>query len=388
MKIPYGKHTISQSDINAVVDILRSDYITQGPASEMFERQVASYCDSRFAVATNSATSALHIACLSLGLGPGDYLWTSANTFVASANCALYCGAKVDFIDIDPLTYNISIEQLKQKLKNAENEGKLPKIVMPVHYGGQSCEMAAIYKLSQLYQFRVIEDASHALGGKYKNTKVGSCVYSDITVFSFHPVKMITTAEGGMAVTNCENLFNRLKLFQNHGVTRNECLMEKRSKEEIWNYQQIVLGFNYRMSDVHAALGLNQLKSLNKFVKRRNEIAEYYTDNLEYLNITCPKILQDILSTFHLYPIRVKKTGKNSVSQKWLYNVMQDENINVNVHYIPVHRHPWFEKLGFKKGDFPEAERLFKEVLTIPIFPTLSKQEINHVIRVLKRHLS
>ena len=377
--IPYGRQDISRQDIEAVVNVLKSDFLTQGPVTPRFEESVASYCGSKFGIAVNSATSALHLACLSLGLGKGDWLWTSPNTFVASANCALYCGAKVDFVDIDPRTYNFCPEQLEHKLIKAKLDGNLPKIVVPVHFAGQPCEMTKIKSLSEKFGFKIIEDASHAIGASYKNTKVGSCQYSDITVFSFHPVKIITTGEGGMLVTNDDALAEKLSRLRVHGITNSNDLMEPRSRHEIWNYQQIELGFNYRMTVIQAALGLSQLDRLDEFVSSRHIIANKYNERLKTLPLIVPHQLSESYSSYHLYPIRISKR-LTKLTQKEVYNGLISLGISVNLHYIPVHRHPYYEKLGFLKGDFPEAENFHQEVLTIPIFSSLKEKDQEKVI--------
>ena len=385
--IRYGRQDISQADIDAVVEVLRSDFLTQGPMVPRFEEAVAQYCGAEYAVAVNSATSALHIACLALDLGPGDWLWTSPNTFVASANCALYCGAKVDFVDIDPHTYNMSVERLKEKLEHAEKQGLLPKIVIPVHFAGQPCDMPAIYALSQKYGFKIIEDASHAIGASYGNIKVGSCTHSNITVFSFHPVKIITSGEGGMAVTNHQALANRLSRFRTHGITSDKDLMHPRPENEIWNYQQIDLGFNYRMTDIQAALGLSQMQRLDEFVSRRHEIAERYDAELRSLPITTPLQAPGTYSSYHLYPIRVSE-AKSGKTQRQVYDSLWQNSIAANLHYIPVHRQPYFEKLGFKIGDFPEAENFHREVISLPMYPILMNSAQNKVLDILLRSLS
>lgn len=385
--IPYGRQDISQADIDAVVEVLRSDFLTQGPIVPRFEEAVAQYCGARHAVSVNSATSALHIACLALHLGPDDWLWTSPNTFVASANSALYCGAKVDFVDIDPRTYNMSVERLKEKLIQAEREGRLPKIVMPVHFAGQPCDMQAIHRLSQHYGFKIIEDASHAIGASYNNIKVGSCVHSDIAVFSFHPVKIITTGEGGMAVANDEALANRLLRLRTHGITNDKELMQTRPLNEIWNYQQIELGFNYRMTDIQAALGLSQMQRLDEFVSRRHEIAERYEAKLRSLPITIPYQASCTYSSYHLYPIRVieAECGK---TQRQIFDALSQNGVAANLHYIPVHRQPYYESLGFKVSDFPEAEKFHREVISLPIYPTLTEVQQVDLITVIAKVLS
>lgn len=385
--IPYGRQDISQADIDAVVEVLRSDFLTQGPMVPLFEQAVAEYCGVQHGVAVNSATSALHIACLALDLGPSDWLWTSPNTFVASANVALYCGAKVDFVDIDPRTYNIDVERLKEKLKQAEKEGRLPKIVMPVHFAGQPCDMPAIHALGQQYGFKIIEDASHAIGASYNNIKVGSCAYSDINVFSFHPVKIITTGEGGMATTNDDVLADRLRRLRTHGITNDKELMHPRPDNEIWNYQQIELGFNYRMTDIQAALGLSQMQRLDEFVSRRHEIAERYDAELRSLPITTPHQALGTYSSYHLYPIRVSEAERGK-TQRQVYDALWQNGVAANLHYIPVHRQPYYEKLGFKAGDFPEAEQFHREVISIPMYPMLEPNKQAAVIAVLAKALS
>lgn len=381
--IPYARQEISQSDIDAVVEALRSDFITQGPLVPLFERSVSELIGSSYAVATSSATSALHIACMTLGVGPGDWVWTSPNTFVASANCALYCGASIDFVDIDPLTYNLSIDHLIKKLELAKISNKLPKVIIPVHYAGQSCDMIEIHKLSQEYGFKIIEDASHAIGSLYKKTKVGSCKYSHITVFSFHPIKIITTIEGGMAMTNDAKLAERMTRLRSHGITSKKEFMQLRTNEEIWNYQQIELGFHYRMNDIQAALGLSQLKNLNKFIQKRQYIAKRYDNELKDLPIKTPWQLPETFSSYHLYPIRIQETSCKK-TQRQLYDFLGQKGIAVNLHYIPVHRHPYYEALGFKKGDFPESEKFHKEVISIPIFTLLTENQQSFVIETIK----
>ena len=384
--IPYSRQDINQEDIDAVVAVLGSDFLTQGPAVPLFEKMVASYCSVEYTIAVSNATSALHIACLALGLGPDDWLWTSPTTFVASSNCALYCGAKVDFIDIDPLTYNMSAEHLAEKLVLAEIDGKLPKIVMPVHLCGQSCDMKAIQALSHKYGFKIIEDASHAIGGKYKNETVGSCRYSDITVFSFHPVKIITTGEGGMALTNNLELADRMRSYRSHGITNDVNKMHARSSEEVWNYQQIRLGFNYRMTDIQAALGANQMKRLDEFVTKRQMIAKNYNDELVDLPLQIPWQHADSYSSYHLYPIRIKlKEIKQTHRQ--VYDALKLAGINVNLHYIPVHRQPYYEMMGFKAGYCLEAEKYHKEAISIPIYPAMSYSDQSKVIHTLQEIL-
>jgi UDP-4-amino-4,6-dideoxy-N-acetyl-beta-L-altrosamine transaminase len=377
--IPYGRQDISQTDIDAVVDVLRSDWITQGPKIHSFEQVVADYCGSQYAVAVCNATAALHLACMAVGLGTGDRLWTSPNTFVASANCGLYCGAKVDFVDIDPKTYNISIDALRTKLELAEKNGNLPKVLIPVHFAGQSCEMAAIADLAKQYGFYVIEDAAHALGGEYKGQKIGSCSYSDITVFSFHPVKIITTGEGGMVLTNNQALFEKVSLLRTHGITREPDKMYEPS-QGAWYYQQITLGYNYRMTDIQAALGLSQMQRLDSFISQRHELAKAYNENLRNLPLQLPWQHPDSYSAWHLYVIRLNK-------RRQVFESLREAGIGVNVHYIPVHTQPYYQHKGFKLGDFPEAEKYYDEAISLPIYPLLTKIQQKKIITDLKKAL-
>jgi UDP-4-amino-4,6-dideoxy-N-acetyl-beta-L-altrosamine transaminase len=385
--IPYGRQDITQADIDAVIEVLSSDFLTQGPAVPKFEQTVASYCGAKHAVAANSSTSALHIACLALDLGPGDWLWTSPNTFVASSNCGLYCGAQVDFVDTDPRTYNLCPLALERKLIVAERDGCLPKVVVPVHLSGQSCDMLAIHKLSQRFGFKVIEDASHAIGGKYKNESIGNCRYSDITVFSFHPVKIITTGEGGMALTNDPKLAERMVRNRSHGITSDDNWMQERPMNEIWNYQQIGLGFNYRMTDIQAALGISQMTRLDEFVNKRQRIAKRYDEKLAGLPLQTPWQHPDSYSSYHLYVIRLK-LGEIKKTQRQVYDAIQSAGINVNLHYIPVHRQPYYEAMGFKAGYCPEGEQYHREALSIPMYPGLTDLEQNKVVRVIHALLS
>lgn len=382
--IPYGRQDISQADIDAVIAVLTSDYLTQGPAVPAFERAVADYCGASHVVALNSATSALHVACLALGVGKGDLVWTSPITFVASSNCALYCGASVDFVDIDPRTYNLSVECLADKLAQAEKAGKLPKVVIPVHMCGQPCDMAGIHALARRYGFKVIEDASHAIGGQYRGERIGSGRYSDITIFSFHPVKIITTAEGGMAVTNDPALGKQLRLLRSHGITSTPDEMQPRPQGEIWNYQQIALGFNYRMTDIQAALGVSQMTRLDEFVGRRHVIARRYDEVLVGLPLTTPWQHPDGYSSYHLYPIRLKPSEMRQ-TQRQVYDALRASGILVNLHYIPVYRQPFYESLGFSEGYCPEAERYFKETISIPMYPAMTDLQQAKVVDALKQ---
>ena len=379
--IPYGKQTVSPEDAAAVEEVLSSDFLTQGPQTPEFEREMATYCGAGHACAANSATSALHLACLSLGLGSGDYLWTSPITFVSSANCALHCGAAVDFVDIDPATCNMSVERLEEKLIRAKKEKRLPKIVMPVHLAGQSCDMQAIHALAQEYDFRIIEDASHAVGGHYLGEPVGSCKYSEITVFSFHPVKIITTGEGGMALTNDRGLHEQMHLLRSHGVTRDEEKMTHES-DGPWYYQQVALGFNYRMTDIQAALGRSQLKRIDKFVARRRQLAQRYDELLAGLPITLLQQHTDAQSSFHLYIIRVAAERHADA-----FSFLRQAGIGVNLHYIPVHTQPYYQQKGFTEGDFSAAETYYHEAISLPLYPALEEKQQDAVITALKEAL-
>ncbi|WP_350654815.1 UDP-4-amino-4,6-dideoxy-N-acetyl-beta-L-altrosamine transaminase [Pseudoalteromonas sp. D48-MNA-CIBAN-0056] len=378
--IPYGKQSISQDDINAVIDVLKSDWLTQGPAVPAFESAIAEYCGAHYACATNSATSALHISCLALGVGKGDIVWTSPISFVASSNCALYCGADIDFVDIDLETGNMSVAALQEKLALAKQNQQLPKVVIPVHLAGQSCDMAAINALAKEYGFKVIEDASHAIGAKYKDKPVGSCVYSDITVFSFHPVKIITSAEGGMAVTNCAELNKKMSRLRSHGITNIPEEMTEPSHGP-WYYQQLELGFNYRMTDMQAALGLSQLKQLDNFVSVRNDIATTY--NHAFANSTVAHLTQsnDCYSSYHLYIVRL--TQCDVEKHKSVISGMREQGIIAHLHYIPIHLQPYYQALGFSDGDFPNAESYYKQAVTIPLHPTMTADEQQLVINTL-----
>lgn len=383
--IPYGRHDIQQEDIDAVVDVLNSDFLTQGPKVPAFEEAVATKVGARYALAMNSATSALHVACLALGLKKDDILWTTPTTFVASANCALYCGARVDFVDIDPKTYNLSVSELEKKLKLAAAENQLPKIVVPVHLCGQPCDMEAIYKLSLEYGFKIIEDASHAIGGKYKGTYIGNCQYSDITVFSFHPVKIVTTAEGGVALTNNPKLAEKMSLLRSHGITREKHLMTH-EPDGPWYYQQIELGFNYRMTDLQAALGLSQLNRLDEYVAKRHKIAKRYDDLLQNLPITTPWQHKDSYSGLHLYVIRLQLDNINRTHRD-VFEKLREQGIGVNLHYIPVHTQPYYQSMGFRYGDYPESEQYYAEAVSLPMHPMLTNQQQDKVVETLQEIL-
>lgn len=383
--IPYGRQHISQDDIDAVVEVLRSDFLTQGPVVPKFEKTVANRVGAKYGVAVNSATSALHIACASLNLGPGDHLWTSPITFVASANCARYCGADVDFVDIDPETWNLCPQKLAEKLEAAEENGRLPKVVIPVHLCGQSCDMAPIHELGEKYGFRIIEDASHAIGGRYRDQPVGNCRYSDIAVFSFHPVKIITTAEGGMAMTNSDELAERMRRLRTHGITRDPELMRE-TPTGPWYYEQLELGYNYRMTDIHAALGISQMKRLDEFVQRRSELADRYDKLLEDLPVQRPTLIKDARSSWHLYPVRVQ-AADISRSHREIFESLREQNIGVNLHYMPVHLQPYYRDLGFGEGQFPEAEFYGGDAISLPMFPAMSDGQQDTVIEALRSAL-
>lgn len=379
--IPYGKQDINQQDIDSVVDVLNSDFLTQGPQVPVFEQALIDHTSASYALAVNSATSALHIACLALGLGEGDWLWTSPITFVASANCGLYCGAQVDFVDIDPDTYNMCPKRLEEKLIKAKAEGKLPKVVVPVHLCGQPCDMEAIAKLAKEYNFKIIEDASHAIGGKYQGLPIGNCKYSDITVFSFHPVKIVTTAEGGAVMTNQKALSDKMALLRSHGITRDSEQMEGDSHGG-WYYQQIDLGFNYRMTELQAALGVSQMKRLEDFITERHYLAERYNELLKTLPLVLPYQLKGTYSGLHLYVIRLQ-LDKLPLTHKEVFDALRGKGVGVNLHYIPVHTQPYYEKMGFRVGDFPESERYYSEAISIPMFHCMTEEQQDTVVQVL-----
>lgn len=380
--IPYGRQDINQADIDAVIAVLKSDYLTQGPTVAQFEQSVVSFTGAKHAVAVSNATAALHIACLALDLGPGDWLWTTPNTFVASANCALYCGAQVDFVDIDPQTYNLCPRQLEVKLIQAHKTNRLPKVVVPVHFAGQPCDMAAIQALGQKYGFKIIEDASHAIGGRYQDEPVGNGRYSDITVFSFHPVKIITTGEGGMALTNNDQLANRLALLRSHGITRDPALMTEHMHGS-WHYQQVDLGFNYRMTDIQAALGVSQMKRLEGYVIRRHQIAQRYNDLLADLPLTLPWQDPSSISAYHLYVIRLQ-LDRIRVSHREVFEALRARGIMVNLHYIPVHTQPYYREMGFDYGDYPCSESYYRESISIPIYPAMTDLEQNQTANAIR----
>ena len=380
--IPYGRQDISEADIQAVVDVLRSDFLTQGIQVPLFEEALKNYCGAKYGVAVSNATNALHLACIALGVVPGDIVWTTPITFVASANCAIYCGAIVDFVDIDPLTNNISIEALRSKLEKADLTGKLPKIIIPVHLAGQSCDMVEIHKLGQIYGFKILEDASHAVGGKYHGEPIGNCRYSDIAVFSFHPVKIITTGEGGMLLTNDQVISDRLMRLRSHGITRVASQMSQ-IPDGPWFYEQIELGFNYRMTELQAALGLSQLQRLEEFIAKRQLIARRYDELLADLGITTPYQIPDADSALHLYIIRLQP-DRTKLRQQETFERLRSRGILVNLHYIPIYRHKFFKAMGFKKEDFPEAEKYYAEAISLPIYPSLTESQQNEVITHIK----
>ena len=380
--ISYGRQDITKDDIEAVTNVLKSDFLTQGPCVPKFEKRVSEYCDTKYALALNSSTSALHISCLSLGLKSGDWLWTSPITFVASANCGVYCGAKVDFVDIDPHTYNLCPKALKKKLIYAKKEGKLPKILIPVHFGGQPCDMEAIYALSKEFNFKIIEDASHAIGGKYQNQPVGNCKYSDVTVFSFHPVKIITTGEGGMALTNNHKIAERIGLLRTHGITKNPGQMINEPHGD-WYYEQVDLGFNYRMTDIQAALGVSQLTRLDNYVSRRHDLAKRYGKLLKNLPLTTPYQNNDNYSAFHLYVIRLIDSNKH----KLVFDYLRKANIGVNIHYIPVHMQPYYSQMNNNYNDLKQSELYYKDAISIPLFPTMREIDQDYIVDSIRKAL-
>ncbi|MDE5591405.1 MAG: UDP-4-amino-4,6-dideoxy-N-acetyl-beta-L-altrosamine transaminase [Helicobacter sp.] len=382
--IPYGKQEITQSDIDAVLETLKSPLITQGPKAIEFENKVSQKVGASYAVSFNSATSALHCAALALGLSKGDWLWTSPNSFVASSNCGIYCRAKVDFVDISPKTYNLDPNFLESKLKKTKKD-KLPKVIVAVHFGGQSCDMESISILANQYGFKIIEDASHALGGRYKEYPIGSCQFSDITIFSFHPVKIITSAEGGMALTQNKAYHQTMQKLRNHGITKESQEFQSPNTAEPWYYEQQSIGFNYRLSEVHAALGISQLQRLETYVRQRNSLARIYHENLQHLQLTLPYIEPYNYSAFHLYPIVLNE--KSNITRRDLFQHFLQSNIAPQVHYIPIHLQPFYAKFGFKKGDFKNAESYYDHTLSLPLFPTLSPHEQSQVIKVLKKHI-
>jgi UDP-4-amino-4,6-dideoxy-N-acetyl-beta-L-altrosamine transaminase len=380
--IPYGKQDINQSDIDSVIEVLKSDFLTQGPKVPAFEKTVSDHVGVKHALAVNSATSALHIACLALGLGQGDWLWTTPVTFVASANCGLYCGAQVDFVDIDPVTYNLCPKALEVKLIEAERNGALPKVLVAVHLCGQPCDMQSINNLAVKYDFKVIEDASHAIGGKYQGEFIGNCRYSDITVFSFHPVKIITTAEGGMALTNDDFLAEKMNLYRSHGVTRDQNLMTH-EPDGPWYYQQVELGYNYRMTELQAALGISQMQRLDQFVAQRHVLANRYNELLSDLPLMLPEQHSDSYSGLHLYVIRLRLDQINKTHLQ-VFEELRGLGIGVNLHYIPVHTQPYYQNMGFSKGDFPQAEQYYEEAISLPMFSMLTENQQSEIVSALK----
>ncbi len=395
--IPYGRQDINQADIDAVVEVLRSEFLTQGPAVPAFEQAIAARVGARHAVAVNSATSALHIACLALELGSGDWLWTVPNSFVASANCGRYCGAEIDFVDIDPLTWNLSVPRLREKLVQARKENRLPKVVVPVHFAGQPAEQEAIWELAQEYGFRVLEDASHAIGASRNGEPVGNCRWSDVTVFSFHPVKIITTGEGGMALTNDGELARRMTMLRSHGITRDpewrrsdqhatENVQVPQLRSALWYYEQQMLGYNYRMTDIQAALGVSQLERLNSHIERRNALALRYDHALKGLPLQLPSVQIENQSAYHLYVVRLKRSGMIK-TQRQIFDELWQRGFGVNVHYMPVHLQPYYRELGFKQGQYPEAEAHGDGAITLPLYPALTDREQDQVVIALREIL-
>lgn len=380
--IPYGKHSIDQNDIDAVVDVLENHFLTQGSKIPAFEQAIANCVNANYCTVVNSGTSALHVACLAAGVGKGDSVWTSPNSFAASANCALYCGARVDFVDIDPATRNMSLEKLQAKLIDAAQQNVLPKAIVVVHFAGASCDMKAIRELTQTYEITLIEDAAHALGGQYLGEPVGNCQYSDMAVLSFHPVKAITSAEGGAITTNNAELAKQCQLFSKHGITREALNSPQDHQDEGWYYEQQALGLNYRLSDLHAALGISQLAKLPDFIAARTEQAHFYQQQLHNLPITLPQVQQYAKSAWHLYVIELEQHDRKAI-----YNALKHRNVGVNVHYIPIHTHPHYQQQGFQWGQFPNAENYYNVALTLPLFPSMSKAQQMHVVTSLREVL-
>ena len=381
--IPYGKHHIDQSDIEAVVDVLENQFLTQGQMGPKFEQAICDYVGAKHCVAVNSGTSALHIACLAAGVTEGDMVWTSPISFAASANCARYCGADVDFVDIDPVTRNICLNKLAEKLKQAEARKRLPKAIVVVHFTGASCDMQAIQALTEPYDIVLIDDAAHALGGTYQGEKIGSCQFSDMVILSFHPVKAVTTAEGGAVVTNDLVLAKQLVLYAKHGITRQELINPEQHEGEGWFYEQQLLGYNYRLSDIHAALGLSQIQRLDGFIEKRSEQARFYDEALSGLPLKLPKVPEYTQSAWHIYVVELLEHSRKDV-----FNALVNKGVGVNVHYIPIHTHPYYLQLGFNVGDFPNSEQYYNMALTLPLFPTLSLDEQEYVVQSLKEVLS
>tara|TARA_Y100001970_G_scaffold147495_1_gene181098 strand:+ start:338 stop:1519 length:1182 start_codon:yes stop_codon:yes gene_type:complete len=379
--IPYSRQNITKEDINNVIKVLKSDYLTTGPLVKKFEQNICKFVNSNYSVSVNSATSALHIACKAIGLKPGDYLWTSSNSFVASSNCALYCGAKVDFVDIELSNYNIDIKLLEKKLILAKKNKKLPKIIVPVIFGGHPHDLKKLYELSRKYKFKIVEDASHALGAEYFGKKIGNCKYSHITVFSLHPVKMITTGEGGIATTNNRNYYDRMNLFKSHGITRDKKNFSFYNKESTY-YEQHELGFNYRLTDIQCALGISQLKKISKFINSRIKIKNFYDKKLKKFPLILPKQKKNIKSSWHLYPVLI---NNNYTKKKkfQLLNYMRKNKIFVNTHYIPIHTQPYYKNLGFKKKDFKNSVYFYENELSLPIYPGLKKSDLKYIVKVI-----
>ncbi len=382
--IPYGKQNIDNDDIKSVIDVMNSDFLTQGPMTPLFEKELKSICKAKFAVATINATSALHLACLSIGISKGDIVWTSTISFVASANCVRYCGGEIDFVDIDPKTYNMSIDSLKAKLIIAKKEGRLPKALIPVHLSGQSCDMKKIHDLSKIYGFKIIEDASHAVGSEYNEKPVGSCQFSDITVFSFHPVKIITTCEGGACLTNDEKLYKKIYNLRSHGIVRNQNDMIN-TKHGSWYYEQKTLGFNYRLNDLQAALGINQIKKLKKFVKNRHQIAQQYDELFkENDNIETPYQFKKSYSSYHLYIIKV--SNREDFKRKEIFDRLRGKGYLVNVHYIPIYKHPYYSA-DFESNNFPNSEEYYSKAISLPIYPSLEEKEIRRIVDIINNKI-
>ena len=379
--IPYGHQDITEDDIKHVIEVLKSDYLTQGPQIELFENSLKEYTKAKYCTALSNATAALHLSCRALGVNKDDIVWTSPISFVASANCALYCGAKIDFVDINADTFNMCPQKLIVKLKKANKSGKLPKVIIPVHMAGQSCQMEQIYQIASEYGVKIIEDASHAMGGKYKGSPVGNCLYSDITVFSFHPVKIITTGEGGATLTNYKDIDKKIKILRSHGIIKNKNDL-KEQRYGPWYYEQNELGYNYRISDIHCALGVSQLRKLDNYIQKRHRIAESYNKYLSDTEVEIPTLDNNVYSSFHLYIIQLKEKDRNIHFK--IFNFLRSCNIGVNLHYFPIHLQPYYRKMGFKEGMFPDAEAYWQRSISLPIFPSLKNREQIFIIERLK----
>jgi len=382
--IPYNRQYLFPKDIKNVNKVLRSDYLTQGKEAPKFEKKISNFCKSKYTLVVNSATSALHLTCLAFGLKKKDYLWTVPITFVASSNCALYCGAKIDLVDIDKNTLNIDINCLEKKLRIAKKRKKLPKILIPVHFAGNPCDLKKLSQLAKKYRFKIIEDASHALGSRYMNKNIGNNSFTDATVFSFHPVKSITSGEGGAVVCRDKKIYQKIKMLREHGIVKERKFFNIKKKDQPWYYEQQLLGYNYRMSDISAALGNSQLSSLKLFVKKRNEIAKIYEKKLNKKFISFQKIEKNSFSSRHLFIIKIAKKFHDK-----MFNYLRKKNIYVQIHYIPIYKHPYYKKnFNFDAKNFPNSEKYYSEAISIPIFFDLSIKKQFYVIKLINSFFS